>query len=204
MGLKMCGQSVTIADADIINPYFCIRQVVEQLEAQGFKILLPPKSGKWSDMSLISPRISAALADPTSKLLLDVGGDAAGVLALKQFERDIAGRDYLLILVVNAFRPLTSTPVKIEKMARRMESLCGLKVGAIVCNSHIMGETTVDDVIYGIGIAERGAERLGLPFLYATATESLFDEVSKRGLDVPLWCLKRYLKLPWEGTISNG
>lgn len=202
MGLKMCGQAVTIADADIINPYFCIRQVVDQLEAQGFKMLLPPEGGKWADMSLISHKISAALADKSSKLLLDVGGDASGVLALKQFEPEIRKSSYLLILVVNSYRPLTSTPEKIEKMARRMEELCNLQVGALVCNSHVMSQTTPDDVVQGIDIARRAAERLGLPLLYATVLEELYLPVKEKlGTDAPpIWKLRRYLKLPWEGA----
>jgi hypothetical protein len=204
MGLKLCGHTVTIADADIINPYFCIRQVVEQLEAQGFNVLLPPADGKWSDMSLISPKISAALSDDSSKLLLDVGGDASGVLALKQFEPEIKKSSYLLILVVNAFRPNTSTPEKIKVMARRMEDICDLKVGALICNSHLMSETTPDDVINGIKTAQNAAETLSLPLLYATAVDVLYPEVSSRmndiGIKVALWPLKRYLKLPWEGS----
>jgi len=204
MGMKLSGHSVTIADVDIINPYFCIRQIVEQLETQGFKMLLPPANGRWSDMSLISPKITAALADDSSKLLLDVGGDASGALALKQFEPEIRKSSYLLILVVNAFRPLTSTPEKIEKMARRMEDICNLKVGALVCNSHLMSETTPDDVINGIKIAEKAAENLSLPLLYVAVLDNLYPEVSSRlsdsGSEVTLWPLKRYLMLPWEGS----
>ena len=202
--LKLSGHSVTIADADIINPYFCIRQVAEQLEAQGFNILLPPPGGKWSDMSLIPPKIAAALADDSSRLLMDAGGDASGVLALKQFEPEIKKSSYLLILVVNAYRPLTSTPEKIEIMARRMEDICNLKVGALVCNSHLMSETTPDDVINGIKTAEKAADLLSIPLLYSAAEEALYPEVLKRLNDTgsnktALWPLKRYLKLPWEG-----
>jgi hypothetical protein len=204
MGLKQCGHSITIADADIINPYFCIRQVSEQLEAEGFNILLPPANGKWSDMSLISPRIAAALSDDSSKLLLDVGGDASGVLALKQFEPEIIKSSYLLIIVVNAFRPQTATPEKIEVMVRRMEDICNLKVGALVSNSHLMSQTKPDDVINGIKTAEKAAERLFLPLLYATVLDELYFEVNRRLCDidskVTLWPLKRYLKLPWEGS----
>ena len=39
LGMKMLGEQVTIADADIINPYFCIRQVVNSLEEKGFKVM---------------------------------------------------------------------------------------------------------------------------------------------------------------------
>lgn len=204
MGLKKQGRSITIADADIINPYFCIRQVVEQLEQQGFSFLLPPDNGKWSDMALIQPRITAALAHESDTLMLDVGGDAEGVLALKQFEPEIRKRRYLLILVVNAYRPLTSTPEKIKIMALRMEELCGLKVGALVCNSHLMGDTRADDIVDGVKVVADGASALGLPLLYATVLPRFVDEVSEKlkanGCDTPVWSLKRYLELPWEGS----
>ena len=44
LGLKMVEEKVTIADADIINPYFCIRQVVTALENKGFTVLTAPAS----------------------------------------------------------------------------------------------------------------------------------------------------------------
>ena len=56
-GLKKNGRHVVIADADIINPYFCIRQITESLEQEGFTILTPPENAKWSDMSVINPSI---------------------------------------------------------------------------------------------------------------------------------------------------
>ncbi|MCL1941288.1 MAG: hypothetical protein FWG09_05035, partial [Synergistaceae bacterium] len=97
-----------------------------------------------------------------------------------------------------------STPEKIKIMARRMEDICDLKVGALVCNSHLMSETTPDDVINGIVTARKAAEELSLPLLYCTALEPLYPEVSKRlseiGGDIALWPLKRYLELPWEGS----
>jgi hypothetical protein len=89
-------------------------------------------------------------------------------------------------------------------MARRMEDICNLRVGALVCNSHLMTLTTPDDIINGIKTAERAAEVLSLPLLYSTALDTLYPEVSKRlcdvGVKVPLWPLKRYLTLPWEGS----
>ena len=89
-GLKERGERVTIADADIINPYFCIRQVADQLEREGFTVLTPPEAAKWSDMSIINPAISRAIVDGSARLILDIGGDAVGVRALTQFAPGIA------------------------------------------------------------------------------------------------------------------
>lgn len=88
LGFHSLDEHVTIADIDIINPYFCIRQVSEKLREKGFTIITAPENAKWSDMSVVSPQVTRALGRD-GRLLMDIGGDAEGALALKQFEPDI-------------------------------------------------------------------------------------------------------------------
>jgi hypothetical protein len=153
-------------------------------------------------MTVVSPKISSALASDGGRLLLDIGGDAEGALALKQFEPDIKRAGYLLILVVNAFRPQTSSVDGVRSMLRKMEGICGLRVGALISNSHLMEQTTASDCADGLEkVIEAGAE-LGLPVLYAGVPRGIADEtaslVASRGIDVPCWPLARYMMLPWE------
>lgn len=201
-GLKQAGKNVTIADADIINPYFCIRQITEVLEKEGFSILTPPETAKWSDMSVINPAIGNAIAGRADHLILDVGGDAGGVMALKQFELDIRAAGYRLLLVVNPYRPKTATPEGVARMASRMEALCGLDVGALVCNAHLMEETRVEDVLNGLDTVLEAGRRMGLPVLYATVPPQFYAQARARAEDreVPLWPLERFMKRPWEGS----
>ncbi len=199
LGLKTMGEQVTIADADIINPYFCIRQVVNSLEEKGFKVLTAPGQAKWADMPVVSAEVDWALSSP-GRLMLDIGGDAEGALALKQFQNRIVQAGYLLILVVNAYRPQTMSVEKIDLMRRRMEEICGLKVGALVSNSHLMHETTPETVRDGYMLVRDAAERMGLPLLYAGAPPAIYDETAELMKDepVPVWPLSRYMLLPWE------
>ena len=201
-GLKKNGKHVTIADADIINPYFCIRQVTDTLEQEGFSILIPPEAAKWSDMSVINPSIGNAIVGDSDHLILDVGGDAGGVMALKQFEPDLRSAGYKLILVVNAFRPKTSTPEGVKQMATRMEALGGLEVGALISNSHFMEDTTPEDVAKGLEMVREAGKLLSLPVLYATVMPELYGSVAELTAHsgVPLWPLKRFMTRPWEGT----
>jgi len=204
-GLKKNCQKVVIADADIINPYFCIRQITKTLEQEGFSILNPPENAKWSDMSVINASIGKSIAETsaglTDHLIIDVGGDAGGVKALKQFEPDILSVSHELILIVNAYRPKTSTPLGVERMAARMEALCGLKVAALVSNSHIMEPTTAEDVVRGLDVVLAAGENMNLPVLYATVVPELYGEVLVLLKDsVPVWPLVRYMKRPWEGS----
>ncbi len=201
LGFHSLGEHVTIADIDIINPYFCIRQVSEELTEKGFTIITAPENARWSDMSVVSPQVTRALGRD-GRLLMDIGGDAEGALALKQFEPDIKKGGYLLILVVNAFRPQTSTVGGVASMLRRMEAICGLSVGALVSNSHFMDTTTAEDAIAGLKSVCRAAHALGLPVLYGGVSHNLLGEAEKlrrrEGISVPLWPLSRYMMLPWE------
>ena len=201
-GLKKNGKKVTIADADIINPYFCIRQITVALEQEGFSILNPPDAAKWSDMSVINPSIGNAIVGSSDHLLLDVGGDAGGVMALKQFEPDIQSSGYRLLLVVNAYRPKTATPEGVALMASRMEKLCGLEVGALVSNSHLMEDTTAEDVARGLDVVLEAGKNINLPVLYAVTVPELYEKTKTllKGHNVPLWPLVRFMKRPWEGS----
>ena len=202
LGFEAIGERVTIADLDIINPYFCIRQVTDALGARGFNIIMPPENARWSDMTVVSPKISSALATDEGRLLLDIGGDAEGVLALKQFEPDIRGAGYLLILVINAFRPQTSSVRGVRAMLEKMESICGLSVGALISNSHLMDETTAEHCADGVETVLEAGNELGLPVLYAGVPPRLLPEAvsvwKSRNITVPCWPLSRYMMLPWE------
>lgn len=201
LGFRSQEEKVTIADADIINPYFCIRQVVDELEKKGFKVLTAPGQAKWTDMPVVSAEVDRALSAP-GRMLLDIGGDAEGALALKQYRKRIIQAGYLLILVVNAFRPQTNTVERIDIMRHRMEEICDLKVGALVCNSHLMHETTPENIVEGYKLAEDASQKMGLPLLYVTAAQRIYKDtlaaMAKENAEIPVWPLSRYMLLPWE------
>lgn len=199
LAFKTICEKVTIADVDIINPYFCIRQVSQTLESQGYKILMAPDKARWSDMPLVTAQVDWALSEPESQLLLDIGGDAIGARALKQYEIRMKKSGYLLIMVVNAFRPQTSDVNSIEAMIRKMEDICDLQVGALISNSHLMTETKPEDIYNGLHLVRQTGNKLGLPVLYSGASPSLFEDLSQTWTEtVPLWPVSRYMLLPWE------
>ena len=199
LAFKTMAEKITIADVDIINPYFCIRQVYETLESKGYKVLMAPDKARWSDMPLVTAQVDWALSDPDSQLLLDIGGDAIGARALKQYEIRMKKTGYLLIMVVNAFRPQTSSVEGIKNMIIKMEEICDLKVGALISNSHLMSETTSEDIYHGLDIVRKAGDIQGLPVLYAGVSPTLVDQLKVTWKeDIPFWPVSRYMLLPWE------
>jgi hypothetical protein len=105
-------------------------------------------------------------------------------------------------LIVNAYRPKTSTPEGVARMATRMEALCGIKVSALVSNSHFMESTTADDVAKGLDVVLEAGKNMNLPVLYATVVPELYEEtrVLLQGRGVIVWPLIRFMRRPWEGS----
>ena len=81
-----------------------------------------------------------------------------------------------------------------------MEEICGLKVGALVSNSHLMHETTPETVLEGYRLVQKAADRMGLPLLYAGTSPAIYDETAEimKNEPVPVWPVSRYMLLPWE------
>ncbi|HPD97542.1 MAG TPA: hypothetical protein PLP89_04370 [Synergistales bacterium] len=195
-----CGEKITIADVDIINPYFCVRQIAENLRRMGFTILTPKESARWSDMPVISPEVGWALKTEGKRLILDVGGDAVGVRALKQYSEPLEEAGYLLILVVNPFRPQTGDVSGIRNMILNMEKLSGLKIGALAANPHLMDQTTSADLLWGYRQVCDAGKDIGLEVLFGTVPPHLESESDYIGKESPvdLLFMTRHMMLPWE------
>ena len=61
-------------------------------------------------------------------------------------------------------------------MAARMEALCGLTVHSLVSNSHLMEDTTAEDVLRGLDTVLEAGKNMNLPVLYATVVPELYEE----------------------------
>ncbi|MFA0888842.1 MAG: hypothetical protein ACC613_07090 [Synergistales bacterium] len=192
-------ENVTVADVDIINPYFCIREISVLLKRMGLSVILPFRGTQWSDLPSISPEVDRAF-DAPGRLLIDIGGDPRGAMALTQFAPRMEQTGYSLVAIVNAFRPQTSTVEGIEAMIRSIERVSGLQVSAIISNSHYMSDTTVDDVLEGYGTAREAAAKMNLPIIFVGVPEGAMEEAERRfkGEKVSLWPVSRYILLPWE------
>ena len=202
--LASAGGKVVLADMDIINPYFCLRTMVQQLERGNMSILNPPGGMKWGDLSYINPVIRTKIYDSSVRMVLDIGGDSQGALALKQFEPEIKEAGYDLVFVINPYRTHTRTLGELSAMRSKLEEIAGLEVTSIVANPHFMDKTTPAECADGIIKVQSFAEEMGLPMLFGIAEHSLFKD-TRALLDrsIKLWRLEREILLPWESSDTS-
>ena len=106
--LKKTHERVTIADVDIVNPYFRTSDSRRELEENGIRLICSEFAGSNVDLPALPASIYAVTADPSQAAVIDVGGDDRGALALGRLRDQILEENnYEMLFVINRFRPLT-------------------------------------------------------------------------------------------------
>lgn len=76
---------VTLADLDIVNPYFCSREREEELADAGVTLIAPAKSTHHADVPALPPEMARIFADQDRFSIIDAGGDDAGARVLGRY-----------------------------------------------------------------------------------------------------------------------
>ena len=214
---------VCIADLDIVNPYFRTKDSAADLEAAGIRLVVSEFANSNVDFPALPKEIYALTAPqrpvhPSSNspipqspnqtieqsnnqtiplVVMDIGGDDRGALALGRYVPDIkAENDYEMLAVVNASRPLTRTPEDTVEVLREIESACQLPFTGIVNNTNLGKETTAADVLASLPYAESVARLMSIPVRFTCAPESLVPELEGKVPNLfPLRIQKLYYQL---------
>lgn len=170
------GYPVTIADLDIVNPYFRTKDSAEDLERAGVRLISSAYANSNVDVPALPAELYALTNDRTRYAILDVGGDDRGALALGRYTPAIKEEnDYEMIFVANFYRPLTTTAEEAFEVMKEIETAGGIPFTAIVHNSNLGRETAAEDITVKATEAERLSAMTGLPLLFTAAEESLAD-----------------------------
>ena len=170
-----------VADLDIVNPYFRTKDSAAALAAEGIDLVVSDYANSNVDFPAMPKEAYALVADRATRLVVDVGGDDRGALALGRYVDDIrAEGDYDMLAVVNAARPLTETPDDALEVLREIEAACRLPFTAIANNTNLGPETTPQTVLDSLPYAEEVARRMGIPVRFTSCRADLADAVAAR------------------------
>ena len=195
--LKRAGSPVTVADLDIVNPYFRTKDSAADLQAEGIDLVVSDFANSNVDFPALPKEIYALVADRETKIVMDIGGDDRGALALGRYVPDIkAEGDYEMLAVVNAARPLTRTPQEAVEVLREIEAACRLPFTGIVNNTNVGAETTVETVLGSIPYADEIAALMGIPVRFTCAIGAIAAELKGKVENLlPLAIQKLYYQL---------
>ncbi|MBQ9809881.1 MAG: hypothetical protein IJM52_01855 [Spirochaetales bacterium] len=175
--LRRQGLEVTIADLDIVNPYFRSKDSTDVLEAEGVRVIALPFANSSVDLPALPSAAYAVVQDRTRYAVLDIGGDDRGAYALGRFVPYLLEEnDYEMLYVVNFQRPLTTTVSDAVEVMREIEIACGLAFTGIVNNTNLGAETTLDLVKGSYRKTEELCKETGLPLFMVTAESTIATE----------------------------
>ncbi|UCE24926.1 MAG: cobalamin biosynthesis protein CbiA [Candidatus Zixiibacteriota bacterium] len=189
---------ITIADLDIVNPYFRSREATERLQQLGIQAIHPRGGSRYADLPIILPDIKAGIINRNGTVILDVGGDDAGARVLSSLADAFVPGEYELAIVLNANRPFTANVDGCLKTMSEIEGSSRLKFTGLISNTHLLEDTSEETVLSGLVLAREVSDRTGLPVLFLSASAEVLSRIEPKEIDVPVLPLTRMLLKPWE------
>lgn len=190
--------NVNLVDLDFVNPYFRSREAKEFLNSEGVRVVSSAEDYFNADVPALSPQISGVLRNPSSKVIVDLGGDETGARAIGRFKNCILEDEYEMYFVINPYRPFTSTFNKIRDLIILIENASRLKVSSIISNPNLARETQVEHIISGHERVVQLAQVLNKPISFLAVEEIFMQNPEICNLSDQVISIRRIMKAPWE------
>ncbi|OPZ61390.1 MAG: hypothetical protein BWY85_02410 [Firmicutes bacterium ADurb.Bin506] len=109
-----------------------------------------------------------------------------------------------MLYVINANRPFCDSAQSLARSMKAIEGASRLAVTGVVANTNTGAESTSDDVVAGLKVAEEAAQAHGVRVEFASVSYDLMKEegagilaaVSSHGVEIRP--ISRYMLPPWE------
>ena len=187
---------VALADLDVVNVYFRSREKKDLMKDLGITPIDSSINTTTLDLPAVSAEIMRPLNDKSVNYVIDVGGDNVGGKVVGRFANQFNSNDYDMFYVVNANREKTQTAKEVLQYIDAIEATSKLKVTGLINNTHMLKETTVEDVLKGQYVAREVSKIKNIPIKYISCLESIVDKLPK-DLEGDILPMKLYLREEW-------
>lgn len=176
---KKLFERVTVADLDIVNPYFRTKDSREDFEKAGIRLICSEYANSNVDIPALPQDMYAITDDKAMQVVLDIGGDDRGALALGRLRDELVEENnYEMLMVINRYRPLTPDAESTIEIMREIEAACQIKFTGLVNNSNLGSETTARDILSSVEYAKEVSCLSGLPVRLTSVKSELYDELT--------------------------
>ncbi len=202
VAFKQRGEAVSLADLDLVKPYFRSRLARHELGLMGVGVVVPDGDMVYADLPILVPQVKGLIARAgagAGRLVIDAGGDDLGARVLGAIAGLTDPSHTDVLFVVNGRRPFAETPDEVATMLREIEVASRLKITGLVANTHLMEETSPDVVREGVELALRLAELTGisLRFCAVLARVAASPELDDVRAICPILPLERRIVAPF-------
>lgn len=188
---------VAIADLDIVNVYFRSREKKNEMEEKGIIVIASHLEGSGVDVPAVSGAMTTPVTDKSFQYVVDLGGNDVGTLVLGRMKPLLDPAETDFFMVVNTYRPNTSTVEGVIEQMENLECAAGLKVTGFINNTNLVRETTASCLSEGDAILREVTKRTGVPVKYVTYVEELMTEDIPDGLAGELFPMKFNMRKAW-------
>ena len=191
-------EKVSLADLDIVNPYFRSREKKIFLENYGIHVLDSSiDNNQTLDLPALPAGIMGIITNSNIKSILDIGGDPVGARVLARFSEQIRKMEYDLFYVINGNRPETQTKEDVIRYLKNIEETSGLKVTGLINNTHMLKDTSVQDVEFGHELAKEVSWEIDVPIRYEAAIRKTADNIINEEIKAKLFPINLYMREEW-------
>lgn len=194
LSAAQAGEAVTVIDMDIVNPYFRTADFRELFREAGVRLIAPVYAGTNLDLPVLPPSVGTAIRAGAGRVLLDVGGDDDGAVALGGFSALLEEQGYSMLYVVNSRREPEPDPREEAELLRRIQAASRLRVTHLVNNTNLGPETTPEVIRGSFPYLEEVSRLTGVPVLGTAAGEGTAP-FPEGGEVLPV---RIYVKPPWS------
>ncbi len=175
---RKTNDKVAVADLDIVNPYFRSKDSSGEFAHAGIRLICSDYANTNLDIPALPQDMYAIVDDKSLNVIMDIGGEHRGALALGRIAPAIKEEnDYEMLLVVNCYRPLTKTADDTIEVMHEIEAAGHIPFTGIVNNSNLGEETDAQTVLDSMKYAAEISEKTGLPLVMTAVHEKLYDEL---------------------------
>ena len=188
--LKSQGHMVTLVDLDTVEPFYTLRPLKKMLEEKGLIII------GYSSEDAFGLGETGAMLNPAARwalwregdIILDVGYGVFGAKTLNLVEGALESTELRVIAVINYTRPMTGSRQRITEYIKNLG-----RVDAIVANTHLGDQTTVDIIKQGNNEILAVAQDLNIPVDYMVVDENMRDSIKTEDFNLPIRVIHRYM-----------
>ncbi|MEG2353832.1 MAG: ATP-binding protein [Clostridium sp.] len=174
------GKKVAIVDLDIVNPYFCVRDLKAELTDMGIRVISSNPDWVNAELMVVPGEVMSVFNDKSYEVVIDVGGDDIGAVALGQYNRFFKLEDYNMNFVINMKRPFTSDDEGVNEYISSIRIKSRLEINNLISNTNLSYETTSQHIIDGDEYVNKLSEEIHIPHTYTVCTEGLIEGIKGR------------------------
>ena len=198
LSLAAQGKKVTVVDFDLVNPYFRTADFREAFEKRGITLRAPDYANTNVDIPSVQFDLGG-LAAGEGYLIIDVGGDEDGAVALGRYSHVLnsyAETDELDMLAVVSFRRyLTRSAAAAAEYLRGIERASRMKLTHLVNNTNLGMETTAEMIADSLPLCDALAQEMQLPVACVTVPDFVTPPAeipAEQLMQIPV-----LVRLPW-------